>query len=177
MTLMLANLDEKTRQLMLAEIELDISHGNLYLSPRLSDTGRNSFAALLKKAAHSYDDTWLAQNLRQAGIMNSVEQRRTPSGGFTTAKVPVTAPDTLAEGEFNRFYIRGLCQRAINEGITELVIYRAKPVSSPRPESQAKIGAKVNAEALLNDLRQHQGVDTALGLPAGPNSGLSVQLA
>ena len=24
-------------------------------------------------------------------------------------KVPVTAPQTLAEGEFNRFYIRGVC--------------------------------------------------------------------
>jgi hypothetical protein len=108
--------------------------------------------------------------------MNAVEQKRTPSGGSTTAKVPVTAPDTLAEGEFNRFYIRGLCRHAIKEKISDLIIYRAKAVSSPRSESQAKIGTSINAEALLRDLQKHQGVDTALGLPAGPNSGLSVKL-
>ncbi len=177
MTLSLANLDQVTRQYMLDEIELDISDRKLYLSPRLSDTGRNNFPSLLKEAAQNHDDIWLAQNLRQAGIMNAVEQKRTPSGGFTTAKVPVTAPDTLAEGEFNRFYIRGLCRHAIKEGISALIIYRAKDVSSPRPMSQAKIGTSINADALLSDLRKHQGVDTALGLPAGPNSGLSVKLS
>lgn len=47
---------------------------------------------------------------------------------------------------------------------------------NPRVESQAKIGAIVNAEELLADIRVNVGVDTALGLPAGPNSGLSVQI-
>jgi hypothetical protein len=90
--------------------------------------------------------------------------------------VPATAPETLAEGEFNRFYIRGLCVRALAEGITELVIYRAKQVENPRSESTAKIGLKISAQALLTDLRANPGVDTALGLPPGPNSGLSVKL-
>jgi hypothetical protein len=176
MALNMVNLDETTRRFMLEEIELDISNGKLYISPRLSDTGRNDYATLLKEAAENHDDTWLAQNLRLNGRISATEQKRTPSGGITTAKVPVTAPDTLAEGEFNRFYIRGLCRLALEEGVSELVIYRAKQVSSPRPESQAKVGTKVEAQALLNDLRVHQGVDTALGLPAGPNSGLSVKL-
>jgi hypothetical protein len=55
-------------------------------------------------------------------------------------------------------------------------VYRAKAVEHARSESQQKIGSCVAAEPLLRDLRTHVGVDTALGLPPGPNSGLSVHL-
>jgi hypothetical protein len=82
----------------------------------------------------------------------------------------------LAEGEFNRFYVRGLCLRAIDEGIDRLVIYRAKAVEEPRPDSNRRIGRSVNPRTLLDDLRRNAGVDTALGIPPGPNSGLSVKL-
>lgn len=92
------------------------------------------------------------------------------------AKVPVTAPDTLAEGEFNRFYARGLCARAIADGIPDVEVYRGKQVQRPRPESQSKIGNRINVKALLEDLRKSQGVEPALGLPPGPNSGLTVRL-
>lgn len=176
MSLFLASLDELTRQQMINEIDNDIANGKLYMSPRLSLAGQNDYPILLREAAEKHDDSWLAANLRQNGRLSATEPRRKPSGGTTMAKVPVTAPETLAEGEFNRFYIRGLCQRAIQEGIPQLIIYRAKQVSSPRADSEAKIGAKVDPQKLLDDLRIHQGIDTALGLPNGPNSGLSVKL-
>lgn len=108
--------------------------------------------------------------------MKSTEQRRKPKGGVTTARVPVTAAETLAEGEFNRFYARGLCRRALEDSIRELIVYRAKEVRNPRPESVAMIGRRVDPTALLGDLRTHPGVEPALGLPPGPNSGLSVRL-
>jgi hypothetical protein len=88
----------------------------------------------------------------------------------------VNAHEMLAEGEFNRFYIRALCLRAIEDGVSEVIVYRAKDVEHARSESQQKIGSRVAAELLLRDLRTHVGVDTALGLPPGPNSGLSVHL-
>jgi hypothetical protein len=105
-----------------------------------------------------------------------MEQRRKPSGGYTTAKVPVTAADTLAEGEFNRFYVRGLCRRTLQERDGQLVVHRAKAVAQPRPESEALIGTSPDAEKLLSDLRTNIGVEPALGVPKGPNSGLSVQI-
>jgi hypothetical protein len=108
--------------------------------------------------------------------LNATVQRKKPTGGYTTAKVPINAPDMMAEGEFNRFYARGLCLRAIAEGIPTVTVYRAKEVNNPRPESEALIGTHVSAEQLLQDLRQHTGTDTDLGLPGGPNSGLSVRL-
>jgi len=176
MALSLHHLDDRTRQYMRSEIEADIANKRLYLSPRLSETGQEEYSMLLKEAVSQFDADWLANQLRLNYRLNAVEPRRTPSGGMTAAKVPSNAPEMLAEGEFNRFYIRGLCRRAIDDGITHLIVYRAKAVSHPRPESQARIGTSVEAQTLLDDLRTHPGVDTALGLPNGPNSGLSVHL-
>lgn len=176
MGLRLENLDARTRQLMLDELEQDVAAGRLYISPRLSERGQSDYEALLQAAIESGDDVSFADGLRSRGRMSPTEQRRKPRGGLTTAKVPVTAPETLAEGEFNRFYARGLCRRALEDGVNELVVYRAKEVRDPRPESEAMIGTRIDARALLEDLRTHPGIEPALGLPPGPNSGLSVRL-
>jgi hypothetical protein len=120
---------------------------------------------------------------RGAGVSGSKHRRSAASRlsgggtGYTVSKVPRTAPITLAEGEFNRFYLRGLCQRAIEAGGPAIEIYRARASVTPRPESEAMIGRHLDADKLLVDLREHVGVDTALGLPPGPNSGLSGRLA
>ncbi len=161
---------------MLEEIDADIGNRRLYESPRLSVAGQRDYPDLLKRAAASYDADWLAAELRRNSRLNTTEQRRKPKGGYTTVNVPITAAETLAEGEFNRFYLRGLCRRAIDNGIPSLVIYRAKPVANPRPESVAKESTNIDPKALLTDLRSNPGVDTALGLPPGPNSGLSARL-
>ena len=93
------------------------------------------------------------------------------------ARVPYTAPMTLAEGEFNRFYLRGACLRAASEVSRNMIeIYRARPSVNPRPQSEALIGTRLDPTILLSDLRDHIGVDTALRLPPGPNSGLSGRL-
>jgi hypothetical protein len=172
----LQNLDEKSRNFMVAELDSDIKAGTLYLSPRLNDIGRDRYPKLLRQAIQSHDDSWLADNLRAEGCFKDTETRQTKRG-VVHASVPVTAADTLAEGEFNRFYARGLCRVAIEGNIPSLIVYRAKDVSSPRSESERMIGKAVDPAALLNDLRTHTGMDTALHLPPGPNSGLSVCLS
>lgn len=176
MALQLANLDEHTRTLMVEELDIDVANGDVYLSPRLNHRGRVEYELLLRTAFLAGDDQSLADEIRSRGLLNASEQRRKPSGGFSTARVPVSAPETLAEGEFNRFYVRALCRRVIDEGVGGLEVYRAKTVSNPRSTSEAMIGRRVDADGLLQDLRTHPGVDTSLGLPAGPNSGLSVRL-
>lgn len=90
-------------------------------------------------------------------------------------KVPVTAPDTLAEGEFNRFYSRGVCVDVLAANGSTVEVYRGKAVTNPRARSQALIGRVLPAAALLGDLRTSIGVETAMGLPPGPNSGLTVR--
>ncbi len=174
--LQLANLDERTRQYMLEEVEFDSTRGKTYISPRLSSRGQADWLGLLREGFLSGNDTTLAAQLRLAGRLKRRETRQSKRGKVVSAAVPETAAETLAEGEFNRYYIRGLCRRAIDEGIPNLIIYRAKRVESPRPESQARIGKSIDPQGLLSDLRANIGVDPALGVPAGPNSGLSVRL-
>ncbi len=175
MALSLENIDSRTRELMLDEFNYDLSKDALYISNRLNTPGKMQYKTILKKALANGNDTEFATEL-SAGFLNEYEQRHTPSGGLTNAKVPTNANEMLAEGEFNRYYIRALCRRVIEDKCGVLQVYRAKNVHHPRPDSKRKIGELVNPARLLQDLRSNIGVDTALGIPAGPNSGLSVRI-
>ena len=173
--LQLANL-ETARSLMLEEVERDIAAGTLYRSPRLTEEGWAQYADLLREAVQSHNDEWLKAQIGSRGLIKSHEQRRTKTG-FTMVKVPYTAAETLAEGEFNRYYVRGVCRLVLEQDADQVTIYRAKAVEQPRYESEMRIGKKIGAQVLLDDLRatSNANMNTALGVPAGPNSGLSVR--
>jgi hypothetical protein len=176
MPLHYANLDDETRRYMLKEFDDDVSNGRLYISPRLSAKGREEYPTHLREALEQHDDAWLAGQIRGRELLNAQEPRRTPSGGQTMVKVPVTAPETMAEGEFNRFYCRGLCARVTSSGQGEVEVYRGQQSARPRPESEALIGRRLDAEVVLRDLRSSVGVEPALGVPPGPNSGLTLRI-
>ena len=175
MALILKNLNERTREAMLSEVEVDIKNGALYISERLNMHGRELYPVLLIESMKNGDDSTLANALRK-GLFNPTYQRRKPKGGFTNAKMPGNAPESLAEGEFNRFYIRALCKIVIETGNGQLRVYRARFSQNPRPESERKIGCVVDAPQLLIDLRNNVGTETYFGVPNGPMSGLSVEL-
>lgn len=176
MALKLDDLDETTREYMLKEFETDVKEGSLYVSSRLSGRGRSDYFELLDSAIKMGSDKTLKFGLSNLGRMNSTIQRKQKNGsGLVTAAMPSNAPQTLAEGEFNRFYIRGLCRRAIEEKVAKVEFYRARPSAEPRRTSEALIGTKVDPEILLRHLRTSQGKEPRSGFP-GPNSGLSVRL-
>ncbi len=176
MGLQFENLDQATRDGMLQEIDRDVQSGSVYVSNYLNEAGQRDWTDILRENAANGTDDALARAIRERGYLKAQVERRKPTGGFTIARVPHTAPETLGEGEFGRYYARGLCVRAINEGIPELEVYRAKEVREPRPESQQKIGMRVDPNVILEDLRQTQGVEPALGVPPGPNSGLTLRI-
>ena len=177
MALYLENLDERTRQLMLEEMEYDIAHHQLHISPFLSGQGQRDYENLLRDALQNGTDESLAQELREHRRILRTLPRRNPSGGYSITTTAENAAQVLAESEFNRYYIRALARRAIEDDISELVIYRAKPVANPRPESEARIETSLAPQDLLEDLRTHPGDERPeLGVPSGPNSGLSVRL-
>ncbi|MEO3944683.1 hypothetical protein [Gorillibacterium sp. CAU 1737] len=169
------NLDTITRQFMLEELALDISSNNVYLSPRLNDNGKVRYVEVLKKAFTDGDEIKLKNEINY-GLLNAYEQRKKPNGGYTQAKVPITAAETLADGEFNRYYIRALCRRVIQENNKSIQVYRAKEVDRPRFESEMKIGLVIDPRATLKSLRETNNFDTILQIPSGPNSGLSVRI-
>lgn len=169
------NLDATTRHYMLQEVDLDIAAGNLYISPRLNEQGISAYPLLLREALAWHDETWLAEQLQ--GYMKPTETRQIDADEVMVRKVPYNAHETLAASEFNRFYMRGLCARAIAEDISTVEVYRGKPVKRPRAESQNRIGQKLPVQTLLDELRNTVGADASIGFPAGPNSGLTIRLA
>ncbi|WP_434346673.1 hypothetical protein ACN6A1_35685 [Myxococcus virescens] len=164
------NLDARTRDLMEQEVKSDNAAGTLYLSKYFAPTGATNYLDHLLSAIRDGSEQTLADDLRHPTYFKSHSAR-----GTSIAAVPVTAPDTFAEGQFNRFYIRALCLRAIQDEIEEVIVYRAKEVNVPRPESEALIGRAYPPDRLLKHLRAEPGVESALGLTK-PNSGLSVHL-
>lgn len=168
------NLDAVTRAHMLEEMQL----GDHYMSPRLTAEGLAAWSGLMQEAAQHHNDDWLAQELINRDFLRG-EESYTRDGVTRTRRINQShAAQQLGEGEFNRYYIRGLCQRAEKEGKSELVIYRGKDVSTPRPESEAKIGTSVSTKTLLATLRRNDFVtiEDAIGVPGGPNSGLTCRL-
>jgi hypothetical protein len=170
----LHDLNDATRTAMLDEAEADIEAGTLFVSRRLNGRGMSRWPRILIDAIRSGDPESLASSIRTESLLVDREISHR-NGQSYEKKVPVNAAETLAEGEFIRFYMRAVCIQALSAG-TKVRVYRAKAVMNPRLESEDKIGNVVDPTELLEDLRRNIGVDTFLGLPPGPNSGLCVRL-
>jgi hypothetical protein len=168
------NLDNETRRLMSDEIKNDINNMQLYYSKRFNEVGNSNYAAILQQSVMSGDEVTLIAALNiDRDFKTHEEQNR--GGKITLVRVPKTAHITLAEDQFNRFYMRALALRAIENG-HKLQVYRARHSDNPRTESRLMEGRYVDPHQLLADLRKNNFADIALGLPPGPNSGLTVRL-
>jgi hypothetical protein len=165
-------LDARTRSLMAEEISSAQKSGQLYYSKRFTQVGTDAWPTWLLGAAKGFDEHWLAVQIEAANAMDRLETRSKPKGGYTVAHVPDTAAKTLAENQFNRFYIAAICRRAIEDGHPFVHVYRAKQSDSSRPESVALEGTARDAASLLADVRSK---DLTLKCDLlKPNSGLSV---
>ena len=168
------NLDDATRSSMLKAIEEGESTGNIYYSTRFNQDGNERWLTLLKQAAQQFNEHWLAYQLESNRLMKDFESAVKPSGGYIAKYVPHTASETMAEGQFNRFYILGLCKRARAEGITHLEIYRAKERFDPRLESQVLIGSLLSIDEIESQLKVTKA--SFKSQLVKPNSGLCVKL-
>lgn len=165
-------LDARTRTLMTEEISSAQKSGAIYFSTRFTQLGTDSWPAWLLGAAGEFDEHWLAFQIEAVNAMKHLETRAKPKGGYTVTHVPDTAAETLADGQFNRFYIAAICRRAIEDGQSSVLVYRAKHSDNPRPESLALEGKARNATALLGEVRNK---DQSLKCDLlKPNSGLSI---
>jgi hypothetical protein len=168
------NLDETTRAAMLEAIDEAERTGNIYYSARFNEAGNRQWLQLLRQAAREHNEHWLAYQLEANGLMRDFEGAHKPTGGYTIKHVPHTAAETMAEGQFNRFYILGLCKRGRVEGVSHLVVYRARESTAPRPESQSLVGARLTVDEVEAQLRETK---ASFKSPlVKPNSGLSVRL-
>ena len=166
------DLNHRTRDLMLEEIDMDGS--SLYLSNYLNEIGQRDWQTYLKDAATNGSDDSLSATLREHGAFKRQVERRKPKGGYTMVAVPYNASQTLAESQFNMYYMRALAIRAKEEG-RQLTVYRAKVVEHPRPESERMIGTQLDPDEVLRVLRATHGVEPDINIPM-PNTGIRVRL-
>lgn len=168
------NLDPTTRRYALAELDDDLKSGAFHASDRLRPTAIAEYQRLLHEAIRYYDDRWLEE--RASDLLVDFETRQTKGGGQTAAKVPQMASRMLTEGDFNRYYMRGVALRALEEGRQVVEVYRARLSLEPRPESTELEGHRLGAHEVLDQLR-----GLTSGEPTGPrlgrvNSGMSIRL-
>ena len=154
---------------MLGEINSDIENGVLYYSDRLNNLGKENYQQYLIDSATSTDEEELEKMLDINTHFNVTYLRQ-----GKPVKMPTNASTLLSQSEFNRFFIRAICLKAINDGIDNVEIYRARESSWSRPESEAKIGTFISAKDLLEDLRNSIGKEPKLFPEI--NSGLCIKL-
>ena len=154
------NLDKVTRGLMLEEFENDSSQGRLNYSKKFKAHGVSRYPELMREAISSGDPTQLGNDLLVRRCMNDDTANKNSHTLF-------------AECEFNRYYMRACCRRAIAQGIEKVEVYRAKHVDNPRSNSLE--GELFNPRVILEDLRDNNEGSTDCGL-GKPNSGLSIRL-
>ena len=165
------NLDDITRRYMLIEVEQVIKTSQLHLSQRFTSIGRERYPNLLKEAVQTGSEDTLATALQQEQCFLEREPY-----GTGTRQVPANAAYTFAEGQFNAFYMRGVCHRAIQAG-SQVEVYRAKEVVTVRPTSAYQEGQLLDPQQVLQLLRHSpSGRHRGAAVPAGFNSGLSLRL-
>ena len=168
------NLDPVTRRYALEELQRDMDDGSFHASERLRPEGVGEYKRLLHEAIRYYDDRWLEE--RADDLVVEHEPRRTRSGGVIEAKVPSMAVRMLTEGDFNRYYMRGVSLRAIAEERGVVEVYRARLSLEARPESAELEGRRLKPAELLSWLRGEPSDDPGAARLGRPNSGLSIRL-
>ena len=168
------NLDPTTRRYALAELDADLKSGAFHASDRLRPTAITEYQRMLHEAIRYYDDRWLEE--RASDLLVDFETRQTKAGGVTTAKIPEMAARLLAEGDFNRYYMRGVALRALEEGRQVVEVYRARLSLEPRPESTELEGHRLAAREVLDQLRGLTNAEPTIPRLGRINSGMSVKL-
>lgn len=159
-------INETLRRFMLQEFE----QGGHYISPRLNEAGRARWIGLLKDALQYHTDVWLERELIRRNCFVATEYLRSSMGKTVTRAInQEQVAKTLAEGEYNRFYLRALCVAAKARGITHLIVTQGRVLPNAAPESRKSVNTPVEVNALLHTLRNngYRHVDTALGAPDG----------
>jgi hypothetical protein len=173
LTFVFDNLDPVTREFMQAEFESDLAGKGLYISARLGPAGVSNYPDLLREAIVSGTADSLADALGEPGAGNINPTEVWAKG---VRKMNKDAHHGLAEGEFNRYYIRGLCARVVAAGGGDVEIYRGRDSGWHRPGSDALIGTRLDAALLLNDLRANSLTPDDLSVLPDVNSGLTVRM-
>ncbi|HXS35321.1 MAG TPA: hypothetical protein VN721_01360 [Flavipsychrobacter sp.] len=161
----MVDLNNEIRELMLNEILFDVSRKTFFYSPKFNNNGRNIYLSCLKEACAAGDEETLWASLESSDTFNKYEA--------FGKRVDAREARNFSQNEFNKYYIRALCVKAIELNKQKLEVYRAVPAKGKSPKVDLMIGSLLEPDKLLKDLRQNTGVLPAM-LP-GLSAGLSIK--
>lgn len=167
------DLDDKTRQCMVSELELDIAKGLFYEPKSIASSYLLTYRRLLKECCLNGTPETLQAKLTPAFFREKYSSGR---------KISANISQMIAFCEFNRYYVRALLLRAIREN-KKLVVYRAKQAMNERKESCASLNKiysdKMQMQQMLELFRDHRRLFGLKVQPEllKPNSGLSLRFA
>ncbi|ODR94659.1 hypothetical protein AUC70_08565 [Methyloceanibacter stevinii] len=132
----------------------------------------------LREAATHHNDDWLAQRLIEEAVALDRKRQKRGDGLYWQYVNIAYAAQQTAENEFNKLYIRGVCRFAIESGIKQVEVYRAKVLSASPPDSDELMGNTADPESLLSVLRGDKTVKAPSALKEAyfTDTGLSVRL-
>lgn len=163
------------RALMLDELQHDAEHNSLYINPLLKPDSAAAYLPLLLAALENGTPESFAAALAAADLLLA-EHSYLRQCREVTAKLPANYAQTLASGEFNRYYMRAVCCSALQQAAPAVETYRAKAVSTPRHTADERIGRRIDPQTLLADLRQSNFEQPSQYGLGAPNSGLSIRV-
>jgi len=161
------DLSEDIRTLMLNEVQHDISKRTFFYNPRFNANGRKVYMPALKEAIANGSEETLQAALEDGENFNKYEAHG--------KKVSGSAAMTFAQAEFNRYYCRAICVKTLEQQEKKVEVFRANGVvTAKKTKADQRIGSRLDAEKLLQDLRTSVGI-TPTFFPEIV-SGLSVQM-
>ena len=166
------NFDNDTRVIMISELVRDIENGLFYKPSSL----RSGYIARYKELLRKCFEYGTVEGLERA-LVSSLFKDKDKSG----RKTPSNIATLLAFSDFNRYYMRAILVRAIDEN-KSVCVYRAKRSLNERRESKIAIGQcyfdKIVLVQMLKILRNYKMLFTLKNKPSFMliNSGLSLKI-
>lgn len=141
----------------------------------LNDHGLAVFLQFVPEALAHWDDEWLYSRIDDATFWQSQTSRTAASGKVYVARTNVhSAARTLAQGEFNTAYVRGLSAALLEQGVEACTVYRAGQAAEPRlTYCTALEGHQVPVQVIYDFHRANYfpspGNPASRPIPSGPN--------
>lgn len=162
------SLDDSTRAKMLVELDTDLAKNCMYQSAIMREDSRDAYLGDLRRSFLAGDISTL-----EAALLSADPFRGRNASGAVVNKA--AAASTLSGTQFNHYYVRAMCVRALEEG-RKLEYYRAKDSAIRRPKTEEKLGKQVDVEDTLQALRENSAKPENLKVFL-VSSGLSVRFA
>ncbi|MBR9704056.1 hypothetical protein GOV12_01485 [Candidatus Pacearchaeota archaeon] len=151
------NPSEEVRKLMIIELENDLKTKLFYVPKTIHQDKIEEYKEILKEFFKTKSLNELIQKINNNFINRSYKYIKNISH------------ETLAEGEWDKYYQKALCQKAIPNN-KKVKIIRWKTVDKPKYLIGFTEGTKFDSKDYYSELMKSQ------FHPLGPNSGLTIEI-